>query len=321
MKKRTKIWIVIATLLVFTGSVLFVGVMTALGWDFKKLTTVEYETNSYEISEAFESISIDTDRADIVFELSDDGKCRVECYEDVKAIHSVDVKKGVLTIDVDDERSWSDHIQLNFDSPRITFFLPETDYTSLLIDNKTGDIKIPDDFRFANAEINVSTGDVDFNATCTETIKIKASTGDICIEHISAGSLDIDVTTGKVLVTDVICEGDITVDVSTGKVYLTDIECRKFASSGSTGDISLNDVIVEEKISVKRSTGDVKLDGSDAEEIYVRTDTGDVTGSLLTEKIFFTETDTGDIDVPESLEGGKSEIKTDTGDITIKIEK
>lgn len=65
----------------------------------------------------------------------------------------------------------------------------------------------------------------------------------------------------------------------------------------------------------------MKLDRSDAAEIYVRTDTGDVTGSLLTDKIFFAETDTGDIDVPESVEGGKCKIKTDTGDISIKIEK
>lgn len=322
MKKTTKIWLVIASVLVFTGFILFAAVMTTLGWDFKKLTTVKYETNTYELSKTFESISIDTNTADIVFKLSDDEKCRVKCYENVKANHSVDVKNGVLTVDVEDKRTWIDNIQLDFNSPCITIFLPETDYTSLQIDNNTGDIKITDDFRFTNAEINVSTGDIGFYASCDESIKIKTTTGDIHTEHITAGSLDIDVTTGKVVVSDVNCEGDITADVTTGKVYLTDIiSCRNIESEGSTGNITLNNVNVKEKISVGRSTGDVKLDRSDAAEIYVRTDTGDVAGSLLTDKIFFAETDTGDIDVPESVEGGKCKIKTDTGDISIKIEK
>lgn len=317
MEKKTKIWPFIAVSLVLIGCIIFVGVMSKLKWDFTKLSTTKYETNTYEVSDAFDGISIDTETADIVFALSDNGKCRVECHEEEKAKNSVTVEEGVLNIKLIHERAG--FFGINIDSPKITVYLPKTEYTSFLIDESTGDIEIPKDFIFNNVNISLSTGDVNFNASASETITVKASTGDIRVENISAGALDLSVSTGMVTVSGVTCEGDVTIGVSTGKTYLTDIACKSVISSGSTGDIYLNNVIATEKFSIERSTGDVKFDGSDATEIFVKTDTGDVTGSLLSEKIFFAQTDTGDVDVPKSVDGGRCEITTDTGDIEITI--
>ena len=70
---------------------------------------------------------------------------------------------------------------------------------------------------------------------------------------------------------------------------------------------------------VDRSTGDVRFDHCDAASIFVETDTGDVSGTLLTAKRFVTETSTGNVRVPQSDSGGKCEIHTTTGDITIAI--
>lgn len=318
MKKKTKIWLLIATSLVLIGCILFVGEMSMLQWDFSKLSTTKYETNTYEVRDAFDGISIDTDTADIAFALSDNGKCRVECLEEEKARNSVTVEEGILNIKLNHERAG--YFGLNFGSPRITLYLPKTAYTSLLIDESTGDIEIPKDFSFNNVDISLSTGDVNFNASASETVAVKASTGDIRVENTSAGALDLSVSTGMITVSGVTCERDVSIGVSTGKAYLTDIACKSVISSGSTGDIHLNHVIASEKLSIERSTGDVKLDGSDAAEIFVKTDTGDVTGSLLSEKIFIVQSDTGDVDVPKSVDGGRCEIATDTGDIEIAIE-
>lgn len=320
MRKTTKVWLIIAASLVLIGCILFVGVMSTLRWDFKKLSTVEYETNTYEISEAFDGISMNTDTADIIFAFSDDGKCRVECYEEKNAKHAVAVEDGILNIEVIDERSVYDYIDINFYSARITVYLPKGEYTSLLIHESIGDVEIPKDFTFKDVGIFLSTGDVDFCASASETIKIKTSTGDISVENISAGALELSVSTGKVTVSSVVCKGDVTVDVSTGKAYLTDIACKSVISSGSTGDISLDNVIAAEKFSIKRSTGDIRFDSSDAAEIFVETHTGDVTGTLLTDKVFITQTDTGRVNVPKTAIGGRCEINTDTGDIKIKIE-
>lgn len=319
MKTRTKVWLIIAASLVLTGCILFAGVMTALKWNFMELATVKYETNIYEISEAFDGISMNTDTADIIFALSDDGKCKVECREEENAKHSVAVKDGTLVVELIDDRSVYDYIGLNFGSPKITIYLPRAEYTSLLIQDDVGDIEIPKEFTFKHVDISLSTGDVDFYASASEMIKIKTGTGDICVENISAGSLELSAGTGEVTALGVSCAGDVTVSVSIGKACLTDIACKSVISSGNTGDISLDNVIAAEKLSIERSTGDVKFKGSDAAELFVKTDTGDVTGSLLTDKIFNTQTNTGDVDVPDTAAGGRCEIRTNTGDIEIKI--
>lgn len=321
MKKTTKLWLVIAAFLVVAGLILFAAVMSKNKWDFTKLSTVNHERNTYEISETFHNLSINTDTADILFVLSEDEKCRVECYEEEKAKHSVTVENDTLIIKIIAEKSWYDHIGFNFDSPKMTVYLPKAAYTALSIDESTGDIKIPEEFKFESVDISLSTGDVDFSASALALIQIKTSTGRICVENTSAGELLLSASTGDITVSDVICEGDVTLRVSTGKVGLNKIACKNLTSVGTTGDIFLTHVIAEENFSIMRTTGDVRFDNSDATEIFVETDTGDITGSLLTDKVFITHTDTGSIEVPKTVTGGKCEIITDTGDIRITIKK
>lgn len=278
-----------------------------------------YETNTYEVNEEFSSISIKTDTADITFVPSDNGICKVSCFEDEKKWHAVEVRDGILFINVVDEKEWYEYIGLNIDNPKVTVYLPKAEYSSLVIKEDTGDIEIAKDFNFEGIDLSLSTGNVKLYASCTEDAKIVSSTGNIYINDISTGSLDISVSTGKVTVSGVTCNGNITVVVSTGKANLTNTVCRNLISRGSTGDILLKNVIATEKISIERSTGDVKFEGSDGAEIFVTTDTGDVEGSLLTDKVFITKTDTGRIRVPGSTSGGRCEITTDTGNIKITI--
>ena len=319
MKRSTKIWLITAASLVLIGCIVFVGVMSMLKWDFKKLSTFKYEKNTHEINEVFSSITMNTDTADINFMLSNDGKCKVDCYESENTKPSVTIKENSLIIEKTDNEPWYKNIGINFGSPKITVYLPKVEYTSLLIKGNTGDILIPRNFTFQKVDISLSTGDVEFYASASESVKIKASTGDIDVENISAGSLDLTVSTGEIDVQGVNCEGDITVNVSTGEAELTDLKCKNLISNGNTGSLSFENVIAKEKFSIKRTTGDVKFRSSDAAEISIKTDTGDVVGSLLTDKVFITDTSTGKIDVPKTVTGGKCEIKTDTGKIKITI--
>lgn len=116
MSRTTKLGLIVAASLVLIGCILFVCIMSTLGWDFAKLSTVKYETNTYEISEAFDGISVRTDTADIVFKPSDDGKCRVQCHEEENSKHSVGVKDGTLKIEIS-ALKFIGYIGLNFDSP------------------------------------------------------------------------------------------------------------------------------------------------------------------------------------------------------------
>lgn len=318
MKKTTKVCLIAASL-VLLGCIAFVCIMSALKWDFTKLSTVEYETNITEITDSFSDISIISDTADIGFAFSDDEKCKVECREEKKAKHTVSVENGTLTVKVDNRKSWYDYIGFRFGSQKVTVYLPKKEYNTLCVRGSTGNIKINNDFTFKNVDISVSTGNVSFSAAAHEAVRIRTGTGDVRAENASFGSLDISVTTGTVTVSNVTCKGDVTVGVSTGEAYLTDIACENVISAGTTGSISMNRVIAANSFSIERSTGDVKFGDCDAAELYIKTTTGIVRGSLLTDKVFITDTKNGDVDVPKTANGGRCEIRTSTGDIKIKI--
>ncbi len=280
MNKKTKKWLVIAASLVLAGSIIFGGVMTMAKWDFMKLSTTKYETNEHVIRDNYKNISIITNTADVMFAPSETAETTVVCREQKKVEHSVAVKDSTLVIEVEDTRKWYEYIGINFGSSSITVYIPQAKYSA---------------------------------------ISVKASTGDIQVENLSAEKLDLSVSTGKITASHVRCEDDVTVHVSTGKTNLTDITCKNLTSSGNTGDISLKQVVATEKFSIKRSTGDITFDGCDAAGIVAQTDTGDVLGRLLTDKVFIAETSTGKIHVPKTSTGGRCEITTSTGDIKMEI--
>lgn len=320
MRKTTKIWLMIAAILVVAGIVLFSVAMWQAAFDFDKLSTGNYETNIYEITEDFTNLSLNTDTASIIFVLSADGKCKVECCEEEKAKHTVTVEGDTLVVKVTDNRQWYDHIGIRFDSPKITVHLPGAEYSALCICESTGIIQLPTELTFESVDITTTTGSINCLASVTGLLKIKTSTGKISVENTSIGAADLSVTTGLVTVSQVKCLEDMNVRVSTGRANLTGIACKNLTSNGDTGDIALKRVIVKEKITIERSTGDVMFDDSDAAGIFVETDTGDVTGNLLMAKVFVASSDTGRVSVPRSTAGGgRCEISTNTGDIIITV--
>lgn len=320
MRKSVKIWMIVAASLILAGGILFVVVMSMLNWDFTKISTVQYETNTHTLTEDFSGISIRTKTADVILVASEDESCTVECREQEKVRHTVSVKDGELVIEVVDTRKWYEHIQIDFGgSSKLTVSLPAGAYGAISVKSDTGRVELPKDFAFDNIDVAVSTGNVKSTASATGVVKIKTSTGHIDIENVSVGSLDLTVSTGEVHALNVCCAGEVSLKVSTGRAYLTDVTCENVITEGDTGDLFLKNVIASDNFSIERDTGCVSFEDCDASEICVKTDTGDVTGSLLTDKVFLVHTDTGKKDVPDSVTGGRCEITTDTGDIRITI--
>ena len=125
---------ILATILTLTGLIMFGCVFVASGFDFSKLSAAKYDTATYEISEDFNSISIDTNIADINILPSDTDECRVVCFERQNSPHSVSVEDGKLTVKLVDNRKWYEYIEIfNFTTPKITVYLPADSYKSLSI--------------------------------------------------------------------------------------------------------------------------------------------------------------------------------------------
>ncbi len=300
MGNKQKTWLLIAVILVVAGCVLFTAAANGIDWDLTKLSTVTYETNTHPVQDAFHSISIQTDTADIEVVSAADGICKVVCREPENARHVVIVKGDTLTIREEDQRKWYDHIGIFLGAPKITVYLPESAYETLTIQEDTGAVQIANAFRFARIDISVTTGDVKNYASASDAVKIRTDTGSISVSGISTGELELSVTTGK--------------------VEISDTGCETLASHGDTGKITLKDVIATESISITRSTGDIRFDRCDAGQILVKTDTGDVTGSFLSGKDFDVHSDTGYTRYPKDSTGGKCEVRTDTGNIQLTVQ-
>lgn len=302
MSKTTKIWLIIATALVILGAILFAGVMAQYDWDFTKLSTVKYVTNTYEVHGEFDKISINVDTTEIEFVPTENETCSIVSFEAEQVKHSATVQNETLIISTVDTRKWYDHICISLGSPKMTVYLPQNEYASLIVETDTGDINIPKDFAFDKIEIDGDTSDVSCFAPVANVLDIELSTGDIIIDSITADQIKLTTTTGEIAVNSVTAKNNIDIETD-------------------TGTITLKNVVATGTISIESDTGDVRFEGSDAAEISVNTDTGDVIGTLLSEKVFITETSTGSINVPKTTSGGKCEITTSTGDIHISIKK
>lgn len=319
MNKRRRNWLIAGSAMTVLGLLLFAAAMMTLEWDFVKLSTVAYETNQYAIGSDFRDISVDTDTADIHFLPSEDGKCKVVCYEEANSRHRVEVRDGCLFIQVTDTSAWYDHIGFRFGSPEITVYLPAGDYGALSVKGDTGDVDVPAAYSFDSIDIGLSTGHMTVCASAQERISLRASTGNVLLDKVSADRVDITTSTGRISVSGLACSGAVELHVSTGKAEVKEVRCESFRSTGSTGDLLMADVIAGENFFIRRSTGDVTFDSCDAAEITVETDTGNVHGTLRSDKLFITESDTGKIQVPET-DGGTCRITTSTGDITLETE-
>ena len=180
---------------------------------------------------------------------------------------------------------------------------------SLSATTGTGDISVSGVSAAGDASLNAASG----------TVALTASTGDVRARNTACASLSVTTSTGDIEIEGASVAGAISTSVSTGKTELSDVACAEYVARGGSGDIELERVVASGKLDIQVRTGDVELEDSDAADIYITTTTGDVEGSLLSEKVFITSTSTGEVDVPNTVAGGRCEITTSTGDIEISV--
>lgn len=319
MNKKMKNSFWVAASLCVAGLVLFLVCLFGTGFDFRKMSNVTYETNTYEISERFTDIKVDVSTADVRFLPANTDSCKVVCKETDKMKHSVKVENGTLVIDAVDKRKWINFIGFTFESPEVTVYLPETEYSRLDIKGNTGDIEVPEHFKFGTAKVDVDTGDILWSAPVTTTLELKTDTGDVTVNNISADALTVKTSTGDVTITTAAVNGAISAKSSTGDIKITGVLSKTLRADSNTGDVKLKNTEAFERGDITTDTGDVILDGFDAAYIVIETDTGDVEGTVLSEKTFFADSDTGDVSVPRMVADEVCEITTDTGDIDVKV--
>ena len=319
MRRSAKKWLFATSLLLLVGLILFGGAMTAMGWDFSKLSMGKYETNRHEIEQTVRDVAVTTGTADVRILPAEDGKVTVVCHERERVVHKVEVRDGVLSVTVEDTRRWYEHIGFFPGTSSVTVYLPAGEYGAASLRTSTGNVEVAEDFTFQSIDAQATTGHITCRASATGKIVLGATTGDLSAKALCAESMELSVSTGNIRLENVTCEGALSFRVSTGQATLAGVRAAILTSTGTTGNAILSDVIVTGEMRIERSTGNVRFTDCDAATLHIETETGDVTGSLLSPKIFLAHSDTGRVTVPETETGGICRIHTDTGDVRITV--
>ena len=319
MKQSTKIAVLIAALCCFMGLALITISLYMIEFDFTKLSTQTYVEREYTLTDPFSAIQIDAVTSDVRFLPSENDNCRVVCTEQEKMTHRITAKDNTLTIRIDDQRSWYDHLGIFIgQSSSVTIYLPQLQYDQLEVRTDTGDLQIPSDFSFTSTQIHTDTGDIKWAAS-GDSVVVDTDTGNVTLEGGQIQYLQIETQTGNIRIgrTAFAIETDLHTD--TGDIHLEEVTTHALQIVTHTGDVSLENTVADGLLAIKTNTGDVEFNRFDAATLAIETSTGDVTGTLLSPKMFLTHTNTGDVSVPQSYQGGICEITTDTGDIELSF--
>lgn len=320
MKSINKLWIIIPITAVLVGAIMVVCGMFSVNFDFTKFETVEFKDEIYEASGDFSKVSVNSETSDVEFVISEDGKNKVEFFVPEKYSREITVKDGTLSINSQYEGKWYyGIIGVCLKTPKITVMLASDEYESLEVNSKTGNITLPQDRDFGNIILMSQTGKIHVLSKDFETLFASTNTGEIYLQSSCAKQINLEVKTGDIILSEVNIEEGIDASVTTGEISFSNVTCNTLGVKSTTGSITLNNTVSSSNFFVQSSTGSIGLNMCDGESMSIKTSTGDVSGVLLTEKIFFAESSTGDVDVPQSMNGGKCEITTSTGNIKVGI--
>ncbi|MBQ3566086.1 MAG: DUF4097 family beta strand repeat protein [Oscillospiraceae bacterium] len=320
MKVSKKTIIIIAVILVIAGAVISSSVFMFSDFKYSDLSDSKSETNTHIINESFDNISVSSGAFDVNFFYSDDNECKVICKESDKIRHSVSVENNTLTIK-EDETEWFDHINfMVIEKYELNVYLPENVYETLDINCSSGDITVPGNFNFnKNADISVSSGDVNFDGHVKGNLEITATSGDIKITGAEANEITASVTSGDIRCVNVTAFNRLNTTATSGDITVKDSTMDYFYNSTTSGSTDLINTTVDYDINMESTSGDITLERCDADSLELSSTSGNIEGSLLSSKIFSVDTNSGDIDIPDSVSGGKCDVETTSGNIDFEI--
>lgn len=98
MKKSGKIAMIAASGMVFAGIVISLCAMCAMGFDFSKMETATFRTETHPVEQSFSRICVEGAGSDVRLYLSDDDSCRVQCHEREGLESIIEIKDDTLYI-------------------------------------------------------------------------------------------------------------------------------------------------------------------------------------------------------------------------------
>lgn len=284
MKKSIKTAMITAAILIGAGLLISTIGAATVGFDFSRIVQKNQgEKKTFTISNEFDSISIKNVSDNVEFLPSEGNECTVICYDHDHLKYNVSVNNGTLDIREEDNRQWFEHIgffNIGWESENVTVYLPEGTYHDLNIDTVSGNVTLKNHYSFDNAVINTISGDISIT-------KIKVNESD-------------------------------SFDTISGSVTLDSILCGTMTAESVSGDITLRNPMAKNYINLNTTSGDIQLNNPVSESLSAHTVSGDIVGIMSGSWEYDTSTISGDVDVPKRSGKNRCELRTTSGDITIK---
>ena len=256
MKRSVKVALILSFVLILLGTMLFTGTAIYLGFDLAKASITPPVSNTYGITEAFDSIYINGGETDVLLLPSEDGTCRVEIDEAERVYHTVEVKDGTLSIRRHDARKWYDHFGFQVTAFKIIIYLPQASLDSLHVQLYTGKIVVQEGFCFRDVYVNGYSGDIQVCAKVT-------------------GKVDANSISGNIWLAGANCE-KIAAKTISGNIHLVDCDGRELTLESISGDISGN-LLTPKSFSVTTVSGSINAPSTpDGDPCTITTVSGDI---------------------------------------------
>ncbi|MCI8589320.1 MAG: DUF4097 domain-containing protein [Clostridiales bacterium] len=302
MSHNKKIALITAAICGGVGIVIVFAACLLIQFDFTRINTMKFEEKTYEVSESFHNIDINDIECDVMLVPVENGPSRVVCYENEDIVNTISVQGDTLTVTRKDQRPWYKHFGIWWaQNNTVTIYLAEKEYESLSIKTVSGEISVADSFRFSEAKLQSTSGDITFASRVQGDLFVKTTSGDITLREIEPKMAEVRSTSG---------------DLS-----LTEISAAELMLKTTSGSIKTEAVTATGHAEFISVSGDIRLRGADADSFFIKTTSGDVKGTLFSDKYFITHTTSGSVHTPLSKEGaGECKIQTTSGDIRIDID-
>ena len=354
-KRRTfiKIFVILGAILLVAGVAVFVGGMTAGGWDFSILNTVRYTQKSYDAEGAVTSVHIEYSDASIYAEYSEtaetvhiDYPVRLNERGEETAQIEITEKDGALTVveHVDWQDSlfqwdidlfqWDIDLDFGDDSARtVRVVLPAGQNIALDLYTQNGSVSLnADGEALPSLDLHSNNGSISVSGTLTvaEDAAFQTDNGSVNVSGVSAaGDLTLRTSNGSMRAENISADS-LEARSSNGSLRLTDIAAAdSLTAKTNNGAIELLGDITAKMLTVSTSAGDIAMhDGMiDAQEIAMTTELGSIEaeGSAFagaqSDYTVLVSTGLGDSNISDSVGGNrKLTLSTGTGDIRVYFE-
>lgn len=342
-KRRTfiKIFVILGAILLVAGVAVFVGGMTAGGWDFSILNTVRYTQKSYDAEGAVTSVHIEYSNAAIAVEYSETAETvhidyPVRLNERDEESAQIEITEEGGTLAVIEHVDWEKNLfQWSLgNSPAVRVVLPAGQNIALDLYTQNGSISLNADGEALpsldlhsnngsisasgaltvaeDATFSTSNGSVEVSGvSAAGDLTLRTSNGSVRAENISADSLEARSSNGSLRLADIAAADSLTAKTAHGSVELFgDITAKMLTVSTSAGDIAMHDGMIDaQEIAMTTELGSIEAEGS-------------AFAGAQSDYTVLVSTGLGDSNVSDSVGGNrKLTLSTNLGDIRIFFQK